>query len=187
MECVKVTPKAYIDRRESLEKLEKKDYETVHGTRVIQCMYCGKEIEWINSNNPDDYIHQTIPSKFSADSLVGTCSSCNRLVTLMNREIYNIISNPESIELHISNLEERVAELKKNKDAYATHYIQQKYQDEHLRYKSEVTSTIYAEYSEEEKKALEEERERLIQESKPTTILDLIKGRGKKNDEKNKD
>lgn len=93
----------------------------------VKCMYCGAEIDMLDSNNPDDYLHPGI-SKYGDDKYC--CSQCN-IITSVNRALYDVIhieKEPYFGPWYAAHkLRAEADYLEKHSDEIESYYIEQYY------------------------------------------------------------
>ena len=93
--------------------------------KIVKCMYCGTEVNFVDSNNPYDNGLHEIKSKYSEQDGACCCTNCN-IITAINRNLKRIIDEPQDINIAIFHIEEELAVLKKNRQSIFEYYMNAK-------------------------------------------------------------
>ena len=91
--------------------------------KMVRCMYCGKEMPEINSNNPDDYIHRIV-SKFSDSADKDYCCSYCNNITHINRELARMLTEPQRTSLALSNIKRYAEEMLGKEEEIVMYYAE---------------------------------------------------------------
>ena len=89
-----------------------------------RCIYCGTEIDWLDSNNPYDSGLHDIKDKYSEDSEGSLCCGNCNIITTVNRHLKGIIDEPERFDFYMAMIQTELEEYKKDKDKLIPYYIE---------------------------------------------------------------